>query len=212
MTTLTIALNCDDQDQPYGHSGVIWIDLSLANDSLIFTAGNTTVADGQPIPSSFQLSNAGPYLDPLNPVDILIDHYLLADLSANLLREVHLMGQQDTRYVVAFDFDGATTSEPVLEAWDNLNMNSTDLDCLGDGTPSTSWLHGVVTTDALPGSAWVGYALAGSSDNHFLWLNNQNGALSVAGTLYCNLYLKIPAAQTSSLAQTPILVCKYTTV
>jgi len=208
MTTLTIAVNNDSQDLAYGASGIIWTDIAVLNDFLIFTAGNTTVIDGATIPSSFQLSQAGVVL---TGVETAIAHYLLADISDNELKEIHLMGNGDYRYVLAFDFDGITTSEPVLEAWDNSNLDTTDLASLGSGTPASSWLRGVTTTDNSPGATWTGSRLAGSADGHFLWLNNGNGALTVASTLYCNLYMAIPASQTAGGAETPVLVVKYCT-
>lgn len=209
MTTLVLSLNVDTQDQPYNTSGVNWVDIADGSDYLIFTAGSDVVKDGEAIPSSFQLSQAGMVL---TGSDILVPHYILADISDNQLKESTLMTRADNRYVLAFDFDGATTSEPVLEAWDNDDMDSTDSVCLGAGTPSNSWLHGITTTDASPGSSsWIGNRLAGSSDTHFLWLNNQNGALSAADTLYCNLYMVVPSTQNDAGAETPILVCKYTT-
>jgi hypothetical protein len=208
MTTLTVAINADTQDLAYGTSGVEWVDISLANDYLIFSAGSDTVKDGEAIPSSFQLSQAGVVL---TGSDILVAHYFLADISANQLKEATLMGQKNKRYVLAFDFDGITTSEPVLEAWDNSDFDTVDSACLGNGTPSNSWLRGITTTESAPGDSWTGYRLAGSSDGHFLWLNNQNGALSGAQTLYCNLFMIVPAAQTTGGAETPVLVCKYCT-
>ena len=208
MTNLVIALNCDNEDQPYETSAIEWVDISLGNDFLIFTAGSDTVADGEAIPSSFQLNQAAPVL---NGTNIVIAHYLLADISDNELKESMLMGNGNNRYVLAFDFDGATTSEPVLEAWDNDDLDTILAASLGAGTASLSWLRGVTTTDAAPGALWTGSRLAGSSTNNFLWLNNQNGALAVASTLYCNLYMIIPSTQTTGGAETPVLVCKYCT-
>ena len=208
MTNLTVRLNTGSVDLPVGGMGVEYTEISVANDFLIFTAGNTTVIDGATIPSSFQLSQAGVVLTGSN---ILIAHYLLADISANQLKEAHLMGNVDHRYVLALDFDGITTSEPVLEAWDNSDLNTTDSTCLGAGTPASSWLRGITTTDATPGASWTGYRLAGSSDGHFLWLNNGNGALSGATVLYCNLHMVVPSTQTAGGAETPVLAVKYCT-
>ena len=208
MTLLSIHANVDTQDEILGASAVDWVEISPDNDEIILTKGNPTVADGQPIPSSFERSQAGMVLDGTNQT---VEVYLLADLSANILKEIHNMGNQDKRYVLAFDFDGITTSEPVLEAWDNVSMNSTNNATLGSGTPSSSWLKGVVTTDGLPGVDWTGSRLAGSGAGNFLYLHGGNGALSGAKTLYCNLKLDIPSTQTGSGAEVPILVVKYTT-
>ena len=208
MTTCTIALNCDTQDLALGTGGVDWVEMSLGNDSLIITNGSDVIADGEPIPSQTDLNQAGLIL---TGVEQIVSKYLLADISENELKAVHNMGNQNKRYVMAFDFDGATTSEPILEAWDDVSMQTYDNLCLGAGTATNSWLRGITTTSALPGTNWIGSRLAGSADGHFLWLNNQAGALSVAKTLYCNLKMVIPATATESGAETPILVVKYTT-
>lgn len=208
MTNLIIALNADTQDLAYNSSGVDWVDVDLDNDSLIFTGGSDVVKDGDPIPSASELTQAGILLTGSQQTVAL---HLLADISANELKEIHNMGDQDKRYVMAFDFDGPTASEPVLEAWDNDSLNSINNVSLGAGVATSSWLRGVVTTDGLPGASWTGQRLAGASDGHFLKLNNDNGALSVAKTLYCNLKLVIPAVQTAGINETPILICKYAT-
>lgn len=208
-TNLNIWVNNDlDDDSPLGSSGVAWVQVTPGSDKLIFTKGSPVVANGQPIPSSFQLSSAGMIL---NGTQQTVPHYILAHLGTNLLYEVYLMGSGNFRYVMAFDFNGATTSEPVLEAWDDSNLNTVNDVSLGNGTPSNSWLFGVTTTASLPGVSWSGSALAGSSDGHFLWLNNQTGALTGATTLYCTLKMVIPASQVNGGAETPVLVCKYTT-
>lgn len=207
-TALTVQINTDIQDQPYSTSGVEWTEMNTDNDYFVFSGGSDVVADGEAIPSSNDLNQAGVVV---GVSEVVVDKYFLADISANLLREIHNAGNQNKRYVFGFDFDGATASEPVLEVWDDNNMDSTDFYTLGNGTPSTSWVKGVVTTDALPGVDWVGSALAGSSDNHFLWLNNLSGALSGAGTLYCNLKIVVPASASNSGSETPTFVIKYTT-
>ena len=208
MTNVTVAINHSTTDQPYGSSGVDWVDISLSNDTLIFTGGSDVVADGEGIPSASSLTQAGILLD---GTEKTISTYLLADISASQLKQIFNMGNLNKRYVMAFVFDGPTASEPVLEAWDDDDMDSIDNDCLGNGVASASWLRGIVTTDALPGANWTGNRLAGASDGHFLWLNNQAGALTVPKKLYCNLKLIIPASQVNGLAETPRLVLKYTT-
>jgi len=207
-TALTVVINTDAQDQPYNTSGVEWTEMNTDNDYFVFSAGSDVVKDGEAIPSANDLNQAGVVV---GSGEVIVDKYFLADISANLLREIHNAGNQNKRYVFAFDFDGATASEPVLEVWDDENMDSADFYSLGNGTPSSSWVKGITTTDALPGADWTGSALAGSSDGHFLWLNDLNGALSVTGTLYCNLKIVVPASATNSGAETPTFVCKFTT-
>jgi len=206
--SLIVAVNCDTQDLEYGVSGVDWVDLNLTNDELIFSNGSAVVADGESIPSESELTQAGTVIS--DTVDVIVAKYFLADASEGILREIHNAGNQNKRYVFAFDFDGATASEPVLELWDDDNLNTTDLTSLGAGTPANSWWRGVVTTYGAPGASWVGSKLAGDSSGHYLSLNNENGALSGADTLYCNLKIVIPAGTTSSGLEQPVFVVKYT--
>lgn len=207
MSNLKVYLNCDTQDLPLGSSGVDWVEANLAADFLVFSNGSATVKDGEPIPSAFQLNQAGVVLSDSEQV---VPHYFLADVSEDLLREIHNAGNQNKRYVFCFSFDGDTASEPVLELWDNSSLDTTDLFSLGAGVPTNSWFRGVVTTDGLPGVDWVGSKLAGSTDGHFLWLNNLGGALSTAKDLYCNLKIVVPASFPSASAEAPIMVVKYT--
>jgi len=206
---LNIHVNHSAVDSPLLTSGVDWVLVDPDNDTLIISDGSDTVADGEASPGESALNGAGVVLDGTEQV---FDSYFLNDASAVLLKEIFLMGEGNYRYVLAFDFDDSTISEPVLEVWDDSDMDSIASVVLGEGTPTDSWIKGVVTTDALPGVAWTGSPLAGSSDGHFLNLNNGNGALSVAKTLYAQLKVVVPASQSDAGATTPILVCKYTTI
>jgi len=205
---LKIHINHSTSDLPIGTSGVDWVEIDTTNDEIIFTDGNDTVKDGEAIPSDTQLNSAAPILD---STEQTIPMYLLSDNSASELKEIHNMGAGNYRYVMAFEFTTATVSEPVLEAWDDTDLDSVDSVPLGSGTPSSSWFRGVTTTAALPGAAWTGSRLAGSSDGNFLWLNNESGALSVADVLYCQLKLVIPATQQDAGSTNPVLAVKYAT-
>jgi hypothetical protein len=205
MTAIVVWLNTDTTDSPIGTGD--WTQMDTTNDVIIPTRGSAAVADGQPIPTSSQVDSAAALIDPDD--DVIVSKYLLADLSANLLKEIHNAGNQNKRYVFGFAFDGATATEPVLELWDNTNMDTTDGASLGAGTPTNSWFHGVVTTDALPGSDWVGSPLAGSNAGNYLSLNNNNGALSTAKNLYCNLKIVIPAGATAQGSENPVGVVKW---
>lgn len=206
---LDIYINHSNTDDPLNTSGVDWILLDSDNDRIIISDGSDTIADGESSPGESALNSAGIVLD---GTEQTFDKYFLDDASDVELKEIFLMGAGNYRYVMAFDFDGATTSEPVLEAWDDTDMDSTASVVLGAGTPSSSWIKGVVTTDGSPGASWTGSAIAGSSDGHYLNLNNGNGALSGAGTLYCNLKVVVPTSQEDAGATTPILVVKYTDI
>lgn len=205
MTTLTIAVNNTSTDQTYPTG--TWISVSIGNDYLIFTTSASLA--GASVPSSFTLSSGGVLLN--GTQQIFPNYYLAHPGVSPETYAIPLMGNQNKRYVMAFVFSGATTSEPVLEAWDNSGLSTYNDNSLGAGTPNNSWLYGVTTTSGAPGTNWTGTPLAGSSNGNFLWLNNQNGALTGAANLYCNLKVVVPASQTTGIAETPVLVCKYTT-
>lgn len=203
---LTIYVNTGSSDLEYGASGSEWVEVDPDLDSLIFSAGSDTVADGEVIPSSTQLNQAGTLL---TGVETEIAHGFLADNDAGILKEIINFGSGNYRYIFAASFDAATSSEPTLELWDDDDMDSVDSVCLGGGTPASSWWRGITTTDALPGVGWTGSRLAGSGDGNFLYLNNENGALVGADVLYFQLCIKIPASQTAAGAEVPILCIKY---
>jgi len=208
-TELTVHVNCDTDDQPLGTSGIDWQEMSIANDKLLFSAGSIIVADGETIPSDSAKNQAGTLISATE--DVEVNRCFLEDVSSGILREIHNFAE-NKRYVFAFSFDGETTSEPILELWDDEDLDSIELYSLGNGVADDSWWKGIVTTDGLPGDDWAGYPLAGSENNHFLWLNNENGALLSAKVLYCNLKIIIPAGTTQSGLEQPIISIKYTSV
>jgi hypothetical protein len=208
MTTVTVHCNCDTQDDPIGTSGVDWIEMNLTYDQLIFSQGSDVVKDGEPIPTSQELTQAAPVI---TTSDVEIAKFFLADESENELKEIHNAGNQNKRYVFGFEFDGATASEPVLEIWDDDTLTTVTDYSLGNGTALNSFFRGITTTDGLPGPGWTGSRLAGSSSGHFLWLNNENGALSVATNLYCQLRITIPANYTAAAAETPVVCIRFCT-
>jgi len=208
-TALTIYVNTGTQDTEVNTSGSEWTLVDVDNDELIFSAGSSSVADGEAIPSETQLNQAGTLL---TGAEITVAHYFLSDNDAGILKEIHNMGEGNYRYVVGCSFDGSTASEPVLEVWDDTDLDSTDLVCLGEGTPSSSWFRGITTTDSAPGASWTGSRLAGSSDGYFLWLNDENGALSGADVLYCQMKIVIPSTQQDAGAETPVIAIKFATV
>lgn len=205
---LTVHINVDTQDLELNSSGVDWVEFSEGNDQIIFTAGNTEVEDGADIPTQAELISAG---IELTGSEIIVDDYLLEDTSESLLKSIDNMGNQDKSYVIAFDFDDITASEPVLEVWDDSNLDTINNTILGSGTASSSFVRGITTTSSSPGSNWVttGTRMAGSSDGNFLYLNDENGYLTVADILYCNLAIVIPASQTTGFSANPVFVVKW---
>lgn len=206
--SLTVHINVDAQDEPLNTSGIDWVEFSENNDQLIFTAGNTQVEDGADIPTQAELISAGVQL---TGSEIIVSEYLLQDVSDVLLKNINNMGNLDTRYVIAFDFDAPTASEPTFEVWDDINLNTIDSIMLGNGTASGSFIRGITTTANTPGANWVTGAtrMAGSSDGNFLFLNDQLGFLTGATILYANIAVVIPASQTTGFSANPVFVAKW---
>jgi len=206
-TLVDLYVNCDTSDSPYGTSGIDWVKMDLVNDYFVFSNGSDAVADGEPIPSASELTQASALL---SGTEIIVPKYFLADISEGILKEIHNAGNQNKRYVFAFVFDGATASEPTLEIWDDSGLNSALLEVLGAGTPANSWYNGICTTGGLPGAGWVGKKLAGATADHFINLNAGNGALGAAGVCYINFKIIIPATASASGLSQPVWVVKYT--
>ena len=206
MANVTIAVNTSNSDVEYDGSGSTWDNMLPGVDYLVFSAGSTTVDDGLPIPSQADFINAGILL---TGDEIIVDRYFLADVGVNLLKEIFLMGNTTNRYVMAFSFDAATATEPVLELWDDSDLDTVTSTSLGAGTPSNSWWRGICTTAAAPGVNWIGNYLAGSTEGNYLNLNNGSGALSGADILYCNLKVVIPSFVTTGTSATPVFAVKY---
>lgn len=203
-TTLSIVFNNTSTDQVYPTG--TWITATAGTDYLIFS-GSSSLAGGS-IPSSFTLSSSAVLL---TGSQIIVPYYYLAHPGGPNTYAIPNMGNGNFRYVMGFVFSGATTSEPVLEIWDDIGLSSTNDVSLGLGTPNNSFFRGITTTAGSPGANWTGSPLAGSANGNFLWLNNQSGALTGATNLYCNLQVIIPATQTNGGAETPVLVVKFTT-
>ncbi len=205
---LTVHINVDTQDQPLNTSGIDWVEFSEGNDQLIFTQGNPEVQDGANIPTQSELISAGVEL---TGSQIVLTDYLLQDISESLLKSIDNMGNVDKQFVIAFDFDGATASEPRFEVWDDASLNTINNIMLGAGTPSASFIRGVTTTTSSPGSNWIttGTRMSGSSDGNFLNLNDLGGFLTVATILYANLAVVVPASQTTGFSANPVFVVKW---
>lgn len=216
-TNLSVRVNYVDADVSYQTTPADYITLDLSNDYLIWTAGDDTVKDLMTHePTASELNTAATQIDPDSAVTV--DKCLLMDYSHDVGGSyyTHLvkgMGE-NKRYVFAFSFDGATASEPQLEAWDDSNHDSTDNHVLGNGTPADSMVKAISTTSSLPGVSWSGSALAGSSN--VLQLNDGNGALGSVPSgqstqeLYANIKIVIPAAYSTPATETFVLSVRYT--
>jgi len=210
-TLLTALINYVDPDVNYATTPADFIALDLVNDYLIWTKGDSVVKDlmtHEPVAS--ELNAAAEVID--DSLDVTVTQCLLMDYSHDVggsyyTHKVLGMGE-NKRYVFGFAFDGATATEPQLEAWDDSNHTTFVKNVLGLGTANDSMLKGVCTTSALPGASWVGSPLAGGTN--VLLLNSENGALSVAGQLYANLKIVLPAAYATPSAETFVLTIRYT--
>jgi len=216
---LTVRANYVDAAVNYETTPADYIALDLTNDYLIWTEGDATVKDLMTAePTSEQLNTAASQISP--SADVTVAKCLLMDYSHDVggAYYTHLvkgMGE-NKRYVFAFSFDGATASEPQLEAWDDDGHDSTDNHVLGNGTPADSMVKAVCTTASLPGASWAGTAIAGSGVGRYIQLNDGSGALGALGSgetsqeLYANVKIVIPTAYATPAAETFVLTCRYT--
>ncbi len=184
-----------------------FVTLDLANDKFIFSDGSAAVADGQDTPTVAELNEAAPLVPSVTPYEI--PKLFLLDFSATgqELKFMDLAGSGNYRYVIRFEFDGPTATEPTLEAWDDNGHSGNDLNCLGAGVGVDSYVHAVRTTDGAPGSAWSGTPIAGESNK-----SNMNGGAGALGsgshTIYYNIRVEIPTGATPA-AETPVLTIRY---
>jgi hypothetical protein len=213
-TEATIYINHSETDSPLETSGVDWVELNASEgDMLYINEGSDIIKEGAVAPSESALTRAGFVLN--GTEHALSKYFLLDESDGSTLKEIFNMGAKNKQYVVAVDFDGPTVSIPVLEAWDDLDMDSIDSVLLGEGTPSLSWIKAIKTTDNVPGTDWVtglgnGVNLAGAEDGNFLELDS--APLSVAKTLYFQSKIIVPSTQLDAGLMNPILVIKWATI
>jgi hypothetical protein len=182
-----------------------WVVIDLTNDKIMFLDSQQTDGDsrtGTKYPVI--IPDAGSTEAPKTFVD---------DYSAGIFDQVPLAGTSaggqsggNTRYVFAIYFDGATAGIPYLEAWDT-NAHSTYADdFLGGGTPASSTLKAITTTNAVPGSTtWAGTPLAGTSNR----IELDTAALSGAKNLYFNIHQDIPSTFTPQSDSSIVLTLRY---
>lgn len=205
-TNLVIKINDTSNDAVDSGN---FVTMNLTQDKLIWSDGSTAVADGADTPSDAELNEASP-LVPAS-VEYEVPKLFLLDYSATgqELKEINLAGSDNNRYVLRFEFDADTATEPTLEAWDDNDHDSNDLHCLGAGTGSNSYISVVRTTDGSPGSGgWTGTPISGGSNKSLM--NGGAGALgSGSHTIFYNIKTVIPVGATPA-SETPILVVRFT--
>ena len=186
-----------------------FIQMDLANDKLIFSAGSAAVADGQDTPSDAELNEAATIIQ---PTDVEVAHTFLLDVSdvGQELKELFMANSGDHRYVFCLAFDGATATEPTLEAWDDDTHLTANLNCLGLGTPANSMFKAVLTTAGSPGAGLAGTPIAGGSAPNVILLNGGGGALGGATDIYFNLHEDVPGAYGAPFSEQPCLSVRFT--
>ncbi len=209
-TNMDFLVNYVNPDNTYAAYPANYIPVDLVYDYLIWTAGSAIVKDLMTYePTPEELNEAAAEIDEVDPVTVAL--CLLMDYSHNVggsyyTHEVKGMSE-NKRYVFCFSFDGATATEPRLEAWDDTDHDSNDSHVLGNGVALDSFLKGICTTDSLPGDGWAGAPIAGV--DNYLFLNSGNGALSAAKDLYANLKIVIPGGYDTPAAESFIICVRY---
>jgi len=211
VVNCVVHVNKSAVDNPKSTHPANYVQMDLANDKLIFSAGSAAVADGQPTPSSAELNEAATIIQAV-PVEIA--HTFLLDVS-NIgaeLREMLMANSGANRYVICLAFSGATASEPTLEAWDDDTHVTANLNCLGLGTPADSMLKAVLTTGGAPGPGWAGTPIAGGAAPNLILLNGGGGALGGATDVYVNIHWDVPGAFLSPFIESPVLSVRFSYV
>ena len=206
MTSMNFLINYVDADVAYVTTPADYIELDLVNDYLIWSK---TLADLMTHePTADELNAAAEIIDP--SVAVYVAKCLLMDydhaVGGYYTHLVKGMGE-NKKFVYCFSFDGATATEPQLEAWDTSAHATAIKNVLGLGTPANSMMQAKCTTTSLPGLADFP-VIAGASN--VCLLNDGAGALSGAKDLYANMKIKIPAAYATPAAETFVLTVRYT--
>jgi hypothetical protein len=213
-TNLQIGINYVDADVNYQTTSADFIVMDLTSDYLIWSATLANLMTHQP--TAGELNAAASIIDPV--LAVTVAECLLMDYShsvgGNYYTHLVLGMGLNKRFPFMFSFDGATATEPQLEAWDDATHTTFVKNVLGLGTANNSFVKGVCTTLIPPGSNWVGAPLAGGTN--VLLLNAGTGALATLGSgitsqeLYANLKIVIPANYSVAAAESFVLTCRYT--
>src|SRR3972149_4080005 len=148
-TSMNFLVNIVDADVTYATTPADYglIDLSL--DYLIWTKGDSIVKDLMTHePTSGELSAAAEIIDP--SVAVTVSKCLWMNYSHEIFGSyyTHLVKgmSENKRFVFCFSFDGATASEPQLEAWDTNAHTTFNNNVLGAGTANNSFVKAICTT------------------------------------------------------------------
>jgi len=206
-TNLLVRVNYVDSDISYTVTPGDYITLDLTHDYLIWSKTLANLMTHEPTPD--ELNAAAEIIDP--SVAVTVTKCLLMDYDHSVggyYTHLVIGMSLNKKFVYCFSFDGATATEPQLEAWDTSAHSTYAKHVLGAGVPANSMMKGVCTTTTLPGVGWAGTALAGASN--VLLLNFGGGALGGAADLYANLKAILPAAYSTPAAETFVLTARYT--
>ena len=204
-TTCIIRANVTNNDNEYPGNESDYVLMNLATDKLIFSKGSSEVADGKDTPTDLELTNASMQFA---SGEQEIPHTFLLDVSevGAELKEIFMANSGNHRYVFNAYFDGATVTEPTLEAWNTDGHVLADLNCLGSGNPTNSMLKGISTTFGSPGANWVGSPVAGLN---VVGLNNGAAVSGGGGNLYFNLHWDISEAYPTPFVETPVITIRF---
>jgi|SRR3972149_3271764 len=214
-TELEIKVNVVDEDHDYATYPADYIDMDLVNDYLIWSEDLQDLLTHEP--STDELNTHAVIIDA--DADKTVPECLIMDKSHDFGGSyyTHLvkgMGE-NARYVFGFSFNGATATEPQLEAWDDSTHSTFAKNVLGLGVDGDSMVKAVCTTGGLAGSAWVGTAIAGSDVARVLPLNDGLGALDALGSgilsqeLYANIKIVIPQNYATPSVETFVLCVRF---
>lgn len=208
-TTLLVNITSNDGVNSGGASGGLggsssnWMVVNPVSDFIVWTGeeqqnNDSITGDIYPVPIPLTGATEGEKT------------FLWSD-SLGVLKQIPLAGTAagkqsggDNRYVFAMYFDGATTSIPYLECWDNSNYLTADNPYLN--TSGESCIRAVATTNSAPGSAvWLGTHLRGVVSRVAL----DDAAVSAAKNLYWNMKLSIPSGFAAATYTSARFVVRY---
>jgi hypothetical protein len=211
MANMKFLINYVNADVNYVTTPADYIELDLDHDFLIWTHGDDIVKDLMTHePTAGELNAAAEEIS--EEEDVMVALCLLMDYSHNVggsyyTHKVMGMGE-NKRYSFCFSFDGATATEPQLEAWDDVTHTTFVKNVLGLGVTLDSMIKAKCTTNTLPGVDWPGTPIAGGSN--VVLLNDGAGALTGAKDLYSNIKIILPEDYPTPTVESFILTVRYT--